>query len=217
MKFILLIISLLAFSFFGNSQTDFRGYPDITRDGAIIFYLKSDSMRVALLRKNGDTAIANKLEKNALELNQRIITSFRKDFKFCPIYFISSNYVDGFRHGEKLNNFYNDQMEIDPSIVVKEKNLVYASLDHDYEMGKNGYPLSVTSIDMIAIKDKNLVPLSWPFPYYTQVSSDVFLIPKKIESYPRLLQNNLEIFYYYPSKRIVRILKKQGKWEEIRR
>ncbi len=195
------------------AQSTFRNHPDLKKDGAIIFYLKTDSMRAAILRKYGDTISAEKYEKNARELNERLVKSFRKDFNFCPVYFISANQVDHFISNKNYKAFYNDNLEIDTSIYVKEKNLIYASLDYDYIVGKNGGNKSITPIDMISLKDSTLKPLPYPFPYYTQVSTDIFLIPRKAEVYPKLLQNTLEIWYYYPSRRTVRILTKMGLWE----
>ncbi len=116
---------------------------------------------------------------------------------------------------KKSTKFLNDSLEVDPTIQVTEKNLVYACIDYDYIIGKNGGHASITGIDMIALKDSTLTPLAYPFPYHTQVSTEIFLIPRKVEIYPKLLQNTLEIWYFYPTKRTIRILKKQGKWEEI--
>ncbi|HEY8366918.1 MAG TPA: hypothetical protein VIL57_07205 [Bacteroidia bacterium] len=195
------------------AQSTFRNHPDIKKDGAIIFYLKTDSMRGAILRKYGDTVNAERFERNARELNQRLINSFRKDFTFCPVYFISATQVDKFIKNKNYRAFYNDSMVVDTSIYVKEKNLIYASLDYEYIIGKNGGYRSITPIDMISLKDSTLTPLPYPFPYYTQVSTEIFLIPRKAEVYPKLLQNTLEIWYYYPSKRTVRILTKMGLWE----
>lgn len=210
---IYILFYILVVTGISNAQTTFRNHPDIKKDGAIIFYLKSDSMRGSILRKYGDTANALKFERNARELNERLVKSFRKDFKFCPVYFIDAYQVENFIKDKNLRRFYNDELQIDTSIIVKEKNLIYASLDYDYIISKNGGYKSITPIDMIALKDSTLSPIPYPFPYSTQVSSEIFLIPRKVEIYPKLLQNTLEIWYYYPSRRTVRILMKKGLWE----
>ena len=196
-----------------SSQTLFRGYPDLKKDGAIVFYLQTDSTRIALLQKHGDTLNAQKINQRATQFNKKLVAAFRKSFSFCPVYFIYADHIDAFIEHKSSPFFLDDSLQFNPHIQVQEKNIIYASVLHDYIYGKNGSPVTVTTVDMICLQDSARKPLAWPFPYYTELYTDFLLFPKKIEFYPRLLQNKLEIWYYYPSKRTVRILKKMGKWE----
>lgn len=196
-----------------QAQDSFRGYPDLRSDGAIIFYLNDDSMRIASLRNRGYTKDAAELEQKALVVNKRVVAAFRDTFRFCKVYFIWNKDLDKFRLQGQQGLFLNDSLKYDPSIQIREKNRMYANIRRDYEMGKHNTPHSVVAVDMIALQDSNLQYFAWPFPYCTQISTEVLLMPSSPEKYVHSFQNTLEYWYYYPSRRIIRALRKKGLWE----
>lgn len=195
------------------AQKTFRGYPDLRKDGAVIFYLNDDSARIAALRSRNYTKDADALEQKAISTNKRLVAAFRDTFTFCSVYFIWNKDVDKYRLHKQSGLFLDDSLQYDPSIQVAEKNIMYANIRNDYEMGKHGTPHSVVTVDMIALQDSNLQYFAWPFPYATQISTDVLLLPTRPEKYVHSFQNTLEYWYYYPSKAIMRALRKKGLWE----
>lgn len=213
MRYLLCSLSILFFYGTLQAQKSYRGYPDLRDDGAIIFYLNDDSLRVNAMRERGYVKEADEAYGKAMTTAKRVIAAFRDTFTFCRVYFIWNKDVDKYRLQGTEGLFLNDSLEYDAAIRVKEKNIMYANIRRDYEMGKHNTPHSIVAIDMIALQDTNLQYLAWPFPYCTQISTEVLLLPKHPEKYIHSFQNTLEYWYYYPSKRIIRALRKKGLWE----
>jgi hypothetical protein len=119
------------------------------------------SKAVASYEALGNKAAADRIRKDQEALNLEIVQDFRKDFTFCRIYFISYDSTKAAMAGRKSGYFLNDQLKLDPSIVMKESFFLFAEfgmletplkedkLSPDQEEERRG-----TMSDVLLIRDK---------------------------------------------------------------
>ena len=149
------------------------------KNNIILVRLSAKSNTISAMRSVGKNKLADKTEAKQLKRNKAIVSAFKTNFSFCPVYFFyseDSKYVSN----NKLDsvNFLTDSLLIDKNIRVSS-NLFYVidfgSLEPETNKGnlnKKGeekyYPSSNITISALIIKDSQFTQLQKPFPYYVR-------------------------------------------------
>ena len=125
------ILLLMVFAIHGNSQTKRQNRPiaieqiKLLKDGSLMVRLHTRQRSIDAMRKAGKDKQAAKLEQHQKELNQTIADTFNNDFRFCPVYFFSSEYTVPIKNGEwEEVVFLNDSLEADSSITLANTNFL---------------------------------------------------------------------------------------------
>lgn len=185
------------------------------KDGALLVCLKTNELTLASLRKNGKTVQADALEKNQAAINQNIITAFREQFNFCPVYFFYSNYSPAIKD-RKFDNvvFLNDTLQPDPTIKFSKKSFLIAHFgvvlqdtakylegreivsDGNFSVKeiKTYYGGPNFGYDGLVISSDAFVQLRSPFPYF-QRTFDSKLKRKVLNRVVKRMNKRLTSFY----------------------
>jgi len=191
------------------------------KQGALLVRLHTKKTTIAALRKNGNAKQADKVEQKQIETNKSIITAFRKNFDFCPVFFFYSDYspfiID--RQFDKVV-FLNNDLQADPTILFDKQNFLIAEFgvisqdttahfdSYYYENGENGlekkakyYGGSNMGFGALIICSDKSVQLHKPFPYYSRTYETLpFIISsQKVVS---KMDGKLKRFYKRKSKKI---------------
>ena len=182
------------------------------KDGALIVRLKTKENSIVALRKAGNHELADKVELKQKTYNKELIRAFRSDFKFCPVYFLPSNYSENIIAGKIADVvFVNDSLDPDTSITMTQLNFLTAetgpldpdtasyfeSQHYDYS-GKNlekketQYIGQNAGFEVIKMMNKEFIQLTQPFPYYVRIYDSLPMersLPKAVARLNEKLQN----------------------------
>ena len=104
--------------------------------------------------------MADRIVKEQIILNKKIVAAFRNQFNFCPVYFFYDTYSDSIR----LNHFnsvvfLNDSLKPESGLNFVPVNFLTAEFGSvDSEM----------QFDALVIMDEQFQQLKHPFPYYVR-------------------------------------------------
>lgn len=185
------------------------------KEGALFVRLKTNELMLTSLRKEGKTVQADELEKKQAIINQNIITTFRKEFNFCEVYFFNSNYSAAIKD-KKFENvvFLNDMLQPDPSIKFSKKNFFIADfgvvlqdtakyLENREVVADGNFSVKETKTyyggpsfgyDALVISSDEFVQLRNPFPYF-QRTFDAKLKKKVLNRVIKRMNKRLNSFY----------------------
>ena len=186
----------------------------LLKNGALLVRLKTKEQSVAALRKAGQHAEADKVEKQQKTYNKDLIAAFRSEYKFSPVYFFTSDQTETILSGAVSNVvFVNDSVVADPAIHLEQTEFLIAesgTLEPDtatyfegqyYDYGVNSrskkdayYGSSNMGIDAIRIMNNRFVQLKSPFPYYVRLYSS---LPVKRNLAKAVEKLNLELKKYH--------------------
>ncbi len=164
----------------------------ILKNGSLLVRLKTKSNTINALKEIGDTVSANLLIENQNNLNKRIISAFKNNFTFSPVYFFFSDYSDTVRnHNFKDMHFLNDDLVSDPTIRPGTSRFLTAEFGNvlpdtaSYFSGsylaqsENGlkreesyYGSADTKLIAIILMSDQFIQLCDPFPYYVKVGKE---------------------------------------------
>ncbi|MCP4441468.1 MAG: hypothetical protein GY810_21380 [Aureispira sp.] len=144
---------------------------DLKKGGAIIVRLKTKHRKIAILERNvrgleGKPKRQERYEKmlnGTLKyrdaVNSAMIEGFRDSFSFCPVYFMYDSSSSRLHRGAREGLFLGQDLNIDPSIAIQEKNLFIV----DFQKESAEFPFDVLKMRRLTEK------LEDPFPYFAQV------------------------------------------------
>lgn len=184
------------------------------KEGILLVRLQTRENSVQLLKKEGLRKEAEKMDREQKEYNHNIITSFRSNFNFCPVYFFSSNYSENFMSGRYDSIiFLNDSLQPDSSLKPDLHKFLtgeYGNLQQDTATfvngsyvyhGENGPERRTTyrggnntQIKSVRIMSEQLVQLRNPFPYFVRVF-DTFPVSKRLSNAVARMNEKLHDFY----------------------
>ncbi len=225
--FLLLIFSWFGYSVVAQNNDVVKNYPDYKnqeqykkfqarrhtvaqwqinklKTGALIVKLKTSEKTISALEKMGNTALAEKKKLEQYALNKIIMIAFLDYYKFSNVYFIYSNYSDSLLKGKKSNLFLDTNLNISPTIVLKEDFYLVAEKDFLYNstigfvkedsakfVSESGNPERERAF---VLKNKYGHQLHKPFPffigYHTAFSKG--LIGKKFKFPIKIYKTNLQ-------------------------
>jgi hypothetical protein len=163
----------------------------ILKNGALLVRLKTKENSVNALNEIGDSISANRIIENQRSLNKKIISAFRKNYTFSPVFFFYSNFSDTVRN-HKLNEvvFLNDELipdtNINPGTLqfltselgnLSQDTAAYISgsylahTDEGLKRNESYYGGTDTKIKALVIMSDQFIQLSDPFPYYSKVAN----------------------------------------------
>lgn len=178
------------------------------KNGALLVRLKTRDKSLEAYRAAGAEELAKRIEQEQFEENLRTFNVFTEFFDFCPVYFFYANQTKQVLSGETKGNLLNEYLQPDSTIqlltdtfYIAEIDVLYETLpdedeefdetlqDENIHKAKNRHA-ETTLQNVIVIKDRNLVQLKRPFPFYVRTMLDRFL-PSKVAKF------NLQLHKFY--------------------
>jgi hypothetical protein len=148
------------------------------KTGALVVRLKTNQKVIDGLRKQGKESLAQQKEMEQFAIDQNTMYSYKKSFNFCKVYFIYSNSSDTLLKGARSGIFLDDNLIVDPNIIMQEKFYLLAERDYAYNssigfvkedsaryVSEGGNPVKEMAI---VIKNKYGHQLKGPFPYFVK-------------------------------------------------
>lgn len=186
----------------------------ILKNGALLVRLKTKTNSVNALKEMGDTAGAKLIIEKQNQFNKNIISAFRNNYKFSPVFFFTSDFSDTIRN-HKLSEviFVNDNLNPDPTIKpgvqrflisefgnVAQDTASYlsgtylAQTDEGLKRDESYYGGTDTKIQAFVIMSDQFIQLNDPFPYYSRVRKSN-PAQKDLDKAIKKLNENLINFY----------------------
>ncbi len=192
-----------------NARAEAKYHIKALKEGALLIRLKTRDRSIEAYRAAGATELAKRVEQEQFAENQRTMMLFKEFFNFCPVYFFYANQTKEVLAGNTKGNLLNDELQPDTAIHLLTDTFYIAEIDvlletlpdEDEEISDDeqavgkGVPTSgkhaVTTLqNVIVIKDRNLIQLKRPFPFYVRASFDRFLPTRVVQ-----FNNKLQRFY----------------------
>ena len=102
------------------------------KEGAIVVRLKNNKLLIEQLLKSGKEEMAEKKVREQYAINKNTMMAYRDYLVFCKVYFIYSNSSDSLLDGARKGIFLDTNLNIDPSMEMKEKFYLLAERDYGY-------------------------------------------------------------------------------------
>ncbi len=149
----------------------------LKKDGALLVRLKTNANTINRLKAAGNNDLATQVERETDIKNKIIILSYLQEFKFCPVYFFSSDYSDSVKHKNISGIFLDTNLVINPNIVCTASFYIIAdnrSAICNSSLGVVPESLANSSIERgaperdvaIVIKNRYFIQLHKPFPFF---------------------------------------------------
>lgn len=195
-KIILILISFIAHPAFAQQTApsalkgiDYgRYYIQHLKQGALVVRLNFKSKALTALLKANNSNAANEIRFQQSEANTKIMSAFRKHFKFCPVYFISYDSTLAFVDGRRNSIFLDQDLEIDTSIhpvtdffLIAETGTLDTQVAPDMNHPEQETTQRGLMEDALVIRDAKLMLLHDPFPYYVRQQNNWDNRVKKLE------------------------------------
>lgn len=176
---------------------DYAGYCiQHLKTGALVVRLNFKTKAINALLQAGNSNGASEIRYQQELLNSTIIKAFRKNFKFCPVYFVSYDSSIALVQGRLTGMLLNDNLEPAPSLKLPSDFFLFA----EYGMIENTIPPDKMNPDQetstrglmedaLVIRDKEMQLLHDPFPYYVHTGnwdSRVKKLNKKFDKFYQL-------------------------------
>jgi hypothetical protein len=190
------------------------------KDGALLVRLKTKNLTITALRNADRNKQADAIEKKQAEFNLNIISAFRANFNFCPVYFFYSDYSSNVKE-RKFDSvmFLNDSLRPDTTIKFTGKTFLVAEFGtieqdtaknfshYSYEPNTDWtlkevshyYGSTDFGFEALIIRSDQFVQLRHPFPYYTRTFDPM---PRKqvLNKAVRRMNRKLTSFYKQKNK-----------------
>ncbi|MEP7168672.1 MAG: hypothetical protein ABI855_04825 [Bacteroidota bacterium] len=184
------------------------------KDGALLVRLQTKENSIIALSQIGKYDLSDKIKNRQLNYNKEIISAFKNNFTFCPVYFFFSSYSDSILSGHvKGIIFLNDSLLPDTGIKMKSGKFLTAEFgiieqdttkyfsNYYFCEGENGletkslyYGGPDLRFGVLKIMSDQLVQLKEPFPYYVRTFNS---LPVKRKLSKAVLRMNKKLLSYY--------------------
>lgn len=156
------------------------------KDGTLLFRLQTLQPKIDAMKKAGLIEESEKVEKEQRELNLGLVKAFKAAYKFSNVLFFYSHSSNQVRNKNFSNIFLNDSLEVDSSITLPKREVVFTAgfknIERDTikifqsnDIRENFEPIYYGGTDYtftaLVIMDDQFQQLFRPFPYYTRVAS----------------------------------------------
>jgi len=146
------------------------------KKGALLIRLKTNYRAISKLKSVGNYDLATNLEKETELENKIIMSAYKKEFTFCPVYFFYSECSDSIRKNNLSCIFVDTTLQVNSSIVCNASFFLVAEQDGIYNssLGLVPEPLAKTARESgsysrdapIVVKNKYFIQLHKPFPFF---------------------------------------------------
>ena len=185
------------------------------KEGALLVRLQNKGNSIRALNETKQFALAKQIKINQDSYNKKIISAFRNNFNFCPIYFFFSNFSDSILSNH-FNGiiFLNDSLQLDTSIkLVNNKfltaefaiieqdtskyfsNYYYLPCEKGLEKRSAFYGGPDLRFEVLKIMSDQLVQLKRPFPYYVRTFNSLPIIRRKPLKVVMRMNKKLTAYY----------------------
>ncbi|MFO0477528.1 MAG: hypothetical protein ACK50L_01940 [Bacteroidota bacterium] len=144
--------------------------------GALLVRLKTNNLAITKLKEAGNYDLATNLKRETDLENKIIISAYKKEFIFCPVYFFYSHSSDSVKKNNLSGIFIDSTLQVNPSIVCNATFYLIADQGELYNSSIEIIPESLAkkareSGDFsrqasIIIKNKYFIQLHKPFPFF---------------------------------------------------
>lgn len=185
------------------------------KKGALLVELKTKALTINALRQKGKSAQADEIERNQQEFNRTIISAFKANYTFSPVYFFYSTYANDVKAKQfQKVVFLNDRLEPDTTVkvigstfliaefgTVQQDTAKYLSRE-SFEPSEN-FSLKKTEqyhggpyfgYEALIIRNDQFVQLRDPFPYFVR-TRDTYPKRKKVYKVVKVMNRKLDRFY----------------------
>lgn len=145
------------------------------KKGALVVRLRNNRLLIDELNKSNKTDLARQKLMEQYAMNKNTMMAYLDHFRFCKVYFIYSNSSDSLLNGIRKHIFLDTNLNIDPSIELRESFYLLAERDYGYnstigfvkEDSAKFITERGTAVRMMAavLKNKFGHQLKSPFPY----------------------------------------------------
>ena len=149
---------------------------NLLKKGALLVRLKTNSRAISKLKSAGNIDLATNLEKETELENRIIMSAYKKEFTFCPVYFFYSECSDSIRKNNITGIFIDSTLQVNSSIVCKASFYLIAEQDGIYNSSLGLVPESIANVARekgsytrdaaIVVKNKYFIQLHKPFPFF---------------------------------------------------
>lgn len=149
---------------------------NLLKKGALLVRLKTNNRAITKLKATGNIDLATNLAKETELENKIVMSAYRKEFNFCPVYFFYSESSDSVRKNNLTGIFLDSTLNINPSIECHATFFLIAEQDGIYNSSLGLIPQSLAkhasengsySRDAaIVVKNKYFLQLNKPFPFF---------------------------------------------------
>lgn len=144
------------------------------------------------LQALGKKEAAERVLREQKKKNYEIVRAFEVMYKFTPYKFFYSNQTANIKNGFFDGVFLNEKLEEDESVKLSDTSNYYI-----VDVGDIYFPSFGSSMNGVAMLDKNFNILKKPFPYYVRKREGVFFLKRTYADVVRIFDSNLEDFYNY--------------------
>jgi len=146
------------------------------KKGALLIRLKTNYRAISKLKSVGNYDLATNLEKETELENKIIMSAYKKEFTFCPVYFFYSESSDSIRKNNLSGIFVDTTLQVNSSIVCNSSFFLVAEQDGIYNSSLGLVPESLAKTAResgsysrdapIVVKNKYFIQLHKPFPFF---------------------------------------------------
>ncbi len=146
------------------------------KKGALLVRLKTNKRAISKLKSVGNYDLATNLEKETELENKIIMSAYKKEFTFCPVYFFYSESSDSIRKNNLSGIFVDTTLQVSASIVCNASFFLVAEQDGIYNSSLGLVPESLAKTSResgsysrdapIVVKNKYFIQLHKPFPFF---------------------------------------------------
>jgi len=156
----------------------------------LLVCLSTNNLALKALREKGLNNRAKELERTTMLENLSWVNAFRKEFKFCEVYFFYSTYSEQVKNRDLSKiEFLGDDLkttEFRPPVGTK---FYVGDITNINTEGSN------VSFEALIIKDSNFHQLKRPFPFYVRTFKSLAFLKRRPHKVVRKLNWKLRDYY----------------------
>lgn len=146
------------------------------RSGALLVCLKTRAKTIEQLKLKGDLKLADQIRQKQLEENKFIMSCFKQQFDFCPVYFFYNTSNDSIQQGKVQHILLDSNLVVNPSIQFNGDFFLIAEegdIEITNQLENNNTPASTSKVSYtirsggIRVMNSEFQLLESPFPYFT--------------------------------------------------
>ena len=146
------------------------------KSGALIVRLRTGNNKIMAYERMTNSSSISESKKQFFEKkiaeakdeidseNKNLMQALNEEYEFSDVLFMPDTAVQKLIEGKQAGYFYNEQLEIDPSISLNEKPFYIAFYGPTSRATKTGE-------EGIVVLDRSFVELVEPFPHYTGLTT----------------------------------------------
>jgi len=152
----------------------YENLTDLKKDGLILVRLKQSINKLEALEAGRESDWADKVEGQVVSRQARLLTMFREQFSFCPVYFFFADESGKVRDGKWSEVVFldvdGDYVDGDtlygrPYFVAEFGRVYETQVTGENAEGEERFTTGMAGKDGLVLKDSNFVQLEAPYPY----------------------------------------------------